>query len=158
MDAALEILLSKNKRTLLEYQDKVRYIIEVDPNEIAKGNSNDTQKVNPDNSMNEMVDLSKGMSDEMFNKNADCRLMNAQELRDLHKTIEEVQIEDLIGLDLVDGLMTEKNLRSVEDIANQQQNDRSNQFSLPSETQTADNQNIYTQMNGNMSVDEVLRK
>ena len=77
MDAALEILLSKNKRTLLEYQDKVRYIIEVDPNEIAKGNSNDASKVNPDNSMNEMVDLSKGMSDDMINKNADCRLMNA---------------------------------------------------------------------------------
>ena len=31
MDAALELLLSKKKRTLLEYQDKVRYIIEVEP-------------------------------------------------------------------------------------------------------------------------------
>ena len=31
MDAALEVLLDKKKRTLIEYQDKVRYIIDALP-------------------------------------------------------------------------------------------------------------------------------
>ena len=57
MDAALEILISKRSRLLLEHQDKVRYLINGDlPDRNAKKGIQDNSLKDNNNQDNEVTD------------------------------------------------------------------------------------------------------
>lgn len=110
MDAALELLLSKKKRTLLEYQDKVRYIIEVEPDVRTQ-----VEAVNVETELRELrKDVENGAQavEDMQSR----RLMSTEEFKALLDAIDGLENDDEQEVDLVEGLIIDRNLQSREDI------------------------------------------